>query len=403
MKHRIKVAIFTTTRADFGILSSLIHCMEKDDIIEPMIFAGGTHLSEEHDHTLREIQELGFQINGTFDYLLNEDTSFSIAKSMGIACIELAHLFDKNHFDFVCLLGDRYELLAIAAIAIIFKKPIIHLYGGEATEGVIDEQIRHMITKAAHLHITACEEYAANIRKMGEPEWRIFNCGALGIDNIVKMEKMSLGDIAEEIRYDPNAPFALMTYHPVTLEFHVPLKKQLENLFTALEDFSGQLLITAPNMEVGRETVESVLIEKARDNRKIFFVKSLGVRKYLSLVRHCEFVIGNSSSGMVEAPFFRIPTVNVGDRQKGRIRHESIIDTDYTVASIRKGIKKALSKSFKTKLEQMEFKFGNGHAAEKMVEIIKSTNIDQKLLRKRLDFQDTKRQKPKTQHIDKPI
>ena len=386
MKNRIRVAIFTTTRAEFGILAPLIHCMVKDDVLEPVLFVGGTHLTAEHGDTLKEIQEQGIQIEATFDYLLNGDTSFSLAKSMGIACIELAHLFKQKDFDFVCLLGDRYELLTIVINSIIFKKPMIHLHGGEATEGVIDEQIRHMITKAAHLHFAACAEYAENIRKMGESDSRIFNCGALGIDNIVKMEKMSLEDIGGEIGLDPNAPFALMTYHPVTLEFHVPLKKQLENLFTALNDFNGQLLITAPNMEVDRDIVEGAFMKKARDDRKCFFVKSLGVRKHLSLVRHCEFVIGNSSSGMVEAPFFRIPTINVGDRQKGRIRHESIVDTDYTVDSIRNGIQKALSKSFRTKLKQMEFRFGDGHAAEKMVEIIKSTNISQKFLRKRLDF-----------------
>lgn len=386
MKVGTKVAIFTTTRAEFGILSPLIRQAMKDVDIESLLFVGGTHLAAEHGNTIREIIDQGFKINGTFDYLLNEDTSFSLGKSVGIAAVELAHIFENYEFDFVCVLGDRFELLSILSNAILFKKPIIHLNGGEATEGLIDEQIRHMISKAAHLHFAACEEYAENIRKMGEQEWRVYNTGALGIDNIVKGEKLPQSTLFKELGLDENKPLAIMTYHPVTLEFKISPQKQIQDVFLALEDFDLQIVITSPNVEVDRDKIVHLIRERASQNPCYVCVDSLGVKKYHSLIPHSEFVIGNSSSGIVEVPYFKVPTVNIGDRQKGRIRHESVIDTDYSVSSIKKGIHKALSRDFGDSLKEMPFKFGDGHAAERMVEIIKNIEVDQNFMRKRLEF-----------------
>ena len=386
MKVGVKVAIFTTTRAEFGILSPLIRQATDDVDIEPLLFVGGTHLAAEHGNTVREIINQGFKISGTFDYLLNEDTSFSLGKSVGIAAIELAHIFENYKFDFVCVLGDRFELLSIISNAILFKKPIIHLHGGEATEGLIDEQIRHMISKAAHLHFVACEEYAENVRRMGEPDWRVYNTGALGIDNIVKDQRLPKSALFEELCLDENKPLAIMTYHPVTLEFKISPQKQIQNVFMALEDFDVQVVITSPNVEVNRDKIVHLIRERVSQNHSYVCVDSLGVKKYHSLIAHSVFVIGNSSSGIVEVPYFKVPTVNIGDRQKGRIRHESVIDTDYSVSSIKKGIYKALSSDFGDSLKEMPFKFGDGHAAERMVEIIKNIKVDQNLMRKRLEF-----------------
>ena len=240
-----KIAIFTTTRAEYGILKPLIKQVKNSIELELRLFVGGTHLAFEHGKTINEIiGNNNFEITDTFDYLLNESSSFSLSRSSGISTIELSYIFKHYDFDFVCILGDRYELLSIVTNAIIFKKPIIHLHGGEKTEGLIDEQIRHMITKAAHIHFVSCKEYAENIRKMGEREWRIFNVGALGIDNIVKNNKIPKSDLFKQLKLDKNKQTVLMTYHSVTLEFKISPLEQIKNVFNALSKFNFQIIVT---------------------------------------------------------------------------------------------------------------------------------------------------------------
>lgn len=381
-----RVAIFTTTRAEFGILSPLIQEMEKSDDIEPLIFVGGTHITWEHGRTINEIEASGFEISDTFDYLLNRDDSVSLGKSVGIASYELAHIFNKHDFDMVCVLGDRFELLSIVGNAILFKKPILHISGGEKTEGLIDEQIRHMVTKAAHLHCVSCDEYAQNIRLMGEAPWRIHNTGALNIDSIVNSERLPRTQLFKKLGIDKDKPSVLLTYHPVTLEFEVSPEQQISNIFEAIRPYGYQLVITSPNIDTDREKILSLIKEEVNGNPEMFFFDSLGSKTYHNLIPECEFVIGNSSSGLTEVPFFRLPTLNVGDRQNGRIRHKSVIDTDYSVDHIKKGIEMTMSKDFRKSLKEMRFKFGDGHAAEKMVDIISKVSIDQKLMRKKLYY-----------------
>ena len=206
-----KIAIFTTTRAEFGILSALLKAIDNIDDIYYLLFVGGSHLANEYGNTINEIKN-NFQIADTFDFFLNEDSNFSLTKSLGIETFELAELFKNYDFDLCCILGDRFELLPIINTAIVFKKPIIHLYGGEKSEGAIDEQIRHMITKTAHIHFVSCKEYADNIRKMGEQEWRIFNVGALGIDNIVNNKKIPKNELFKQLKLNENKQTVLMTY-----------------------------------------------------------------------------------------------------------------------------------------------------------------------------------------------
>ncbi|RMH72104.1 MAG: UDP-N-acetylglucosamine 2-epimerase (hydrolyzing) [Gemmatimonadetes bacterium] len=380
------IAIFTTTRAEFGLFLPLLQAINADPDLRYLLFVGGTHLAVEHGYTLTEIQEQKYPVTDTFDYLLNENTSFSLSRSMGVASIELAHLFQHYSFDAICILGDRYELLPIVTTAILFKKPIFHINGGEKTEGVIDEQIRHMVTKASHLHFVACEEYAQNVRRMGEPANRIIITGALGIDNIVNLKKIPKSDLYENLGLNPDQQTVLLTYHPVTLEFEVPPEKQISNLFEALSHFKFQVVVTAPNIEVNRDKLLRLIKENVAKNDHYHYFDSLGVLRYHSLIPHCLFVIGNSSSGILEVPFFRIPTVNIGDRQQGRLRHLSIIDTDYSVPSIMSGIHKAQDVEFRKSLTKMTFKFGNGQAAPKIVNSIKSIDINQQFIRKVLDF-----------------
>ncbi len=385
----IKVALFTTTRAEFGILSPLLSAIKKNKEITYLLFVGGTHLSKDAGYTIEEINKHRFRITGVFDYLIsNSYDCYSLAKGLSVATNKVAEIFKNHDFDIIGLVGDRYELLSIVSNAILFKKPIIHIHGGEKSEGTMDEQIRHMITKAAHLHFVACQEYAENICRMGEPDWRIYNTGALGIDNIVKSKRIPKKTIFAEFGLAENKPLAILTYHPSTLEFKTSLQDQIQNVFSALNSFDLQVVITSPNIEAERNQIIHTIQHNLDQNPDYIAFDSLGIKKYHSLIPYCEFVIGNSSSGIIEVPFFKIPTVNVGDRQKGRTRHQSVIDTDYSVTSIKTGIQKALSKDFKDSIKKMQFKFGNGHAAERMVGIIKKIKIDQDFLRKRLEPSD---------------
>lgn len=376
------IAFFTTARAEFGILSALIKKIDKDSDLDYRLFAGGMHLAPEFGHTIQEIRDEGFRITDTFDFLLQGDQPFDLAKSVGIAVKEAARIFHDYNFDMVCLLGDRFELLAVVTNALLFGKPIIHIHGGETTKGAIDDQVRNMITKAAHLHFTSCAEYAENIIKMGERPQRVFNCGALAIDNIRQLDKIPQEALFKDLGLQKDKPTVLATYHPVTLESNVSPLEQIRNLFAALQAFDLQIVFTAPNMDSGFQEIMDKIQKQVANNADYRYIESLGMRRYFSLLPHCRFVIGNSSSGLIEAPYFKIPTINIGDRQKGRIRHQSVIDTDYSVESIKQGIEKALSAEFRQKIKNMPFKFGDGHAAEKMVDIIKSINIDQDFLRK---------------------
>ncbi|VEN74493.1 UDP-N-acetyl-D-glucosamine 2-epimerase, UDP-hydrolysing [Candidatus Desulfarcum epimagneticum] len=380
-----KIAVFTTTRAEFGIFLPLLKKIESTPDLEFLLFVGGSHLAWEHGRTINEIREYGFEPAATFDYLLNDDKKSALAKSAGIAVIELSHIFLTHDFDSVCLLGDRHELLSIMINSILFKKPIIHIHGGEITEGAIDEQIRHIATKASHIHFAACDEYKKNIRLLGESEWRIFNTGALAVDNMINNPKIPRESLFGELKLQDQKT-ALCTYHPVTLEYKIGIEQQVKNLISALKKAKLQVVFTAPNIEVDREMICGMFQKEAKTNSDFHYFDSLGVLRYHSLIPHCECVIGNSSSGILEVPFFKIPTVNIGDRQKGRLRHDSVIDTDYTVESIHSGIRKALSCEFKKKLADMEYKFGDGSASEKMVAIIKEIEVNEKLMRKTLDF-----------------
>jgi GDP/UDP-N,N'-diacetylbacillosamine 2-epimerase (hydrolysing) len=378
------VAIFTASRAEYGLLYPLINALRNDPRTDALVFVGGSHLTAESGRTIREIQADGVAVTDRFDYLLNDTDSVTLSRSLGIATMELARLFDRYAFDAVCVLGDRYETLAIVSCAILFRKPIVHIQGGENSYGVIDEQIRHMVTKAAHLHFVTCAVHADNLRRMGESEWRIHNTGGLAIDRIRQVRPRSRQEVFSDLELDTCRPAAIATHHPVTLEMNIEGLDQINLMFGAMRQFPFQWIITAPNMEIGREAILDHIHRLTAENPDIHYVDSLGADRYYGLVPHCEMVIGNSSSGILEVPYFRIPTVNIGDRQAGRTRHASIIDTAYSETDIAAGIQKALSPEFREGLRTMEFQFGDGHAAPRMVDIIARTKIDQNLLRKRL-------------------
>jgi UDP-hydrolysing UDP-N-acetyl-D-glucosamine 2-epimerase len=381
-----RIAVFTTTRAEFGLLAALMRKIKAAPDLQLFLFAGGAHLTAETGKTISEIENSEFQVTATFDYLLNSNTDASLAKSLGIAIYELSSIFSKYELDVVCILGDRYELLSIVSNAILFRKPIVHIHGGERSEGAIDEQVRHMITKSAHIHFAACEEYAHNIVNMGEAHWRVFNTGALTVDNILTIKRKSRNDLFTHLQLDGNKETILLTYHPVTLEISISPLEQISNLFEALDKFDLQIVITAPNVDNERDQIMQFIHDQVIKNKKYHYFDNLGFRNYLNLIPECRFVIGNSSSGIIEVPYFRIPTINIGDRQKGRIMHESIVNTDYSVNSIITAINKAMDQNFIAGLQTMAYKFGDGTAADKMVDILSRITIDSTLLQKQLIF-----------------
>jgi UDP-hydrolysing UDP-N-acetyl-D-glucosamine 2-epimerase len=377
------VAIFTSCRGDMGIFTPLIKKIYKSKSINVLLFVGGTHLLKSYGNTIDEIRKNKISITATYNYHPNKDNAFFLSKATNYSGVKLAKIFDKYDFDYVCILGDRYERLPIILNSILYKKPIIHLHGGEITEGLIDEQIRHMISKAAHLHFVICDEYKKNLLKIGESSWRVHNSGSLALDNIKKIKKLSYKKILNDFGLDKNKPFAIMTYHPVTLEFKMSQDEQIQNLFKSIKDTKIQYLITLPGSEVGSsELIKKIKIEILKNKDRMKLVDSIGFDKLYNLIPHSKFVIGNSSFGIIEVPYFKIPTINIGDRQKGRLAHKSIINTSYKTTSIKKGILKALSPKYVLSLKKMKYKFGNGNAADKIVNIISKTKINQKLLRK---------------------
>ena len=373
--------IFTTSRAEFGLLSNLVHAIIEDQDSDYLLFAGGGHHLPSQGKSIQEIEDFGFKsIN--FDFFLSSDNEKSLTQSLGIELFQLSELFAFYAFDYVIVLGDRIELLPIVQAGIIHRKPIVHIHGGEITEGAIDDQIRHMITKASHVHFCAADEYKNNIVKMGEEESRVHCVGALGVDSIVRSNTIPKDKLFKKLSLDPDKPTVLLTYHPVTLELDISSSEQIMSVFNALEPFKFQLLITAPNVDSSHQSLfDSIQTEVSR-HPEYTFINSLGNVNYQSMLRYVEFVIGNSSSGLLEVPYFKIPTINIGDRQKGRIQHRSIINTDYSEASIRKGIVKAIEPAFRESLYQMKYKFGKGDSAKRIVQIMKSITIDQKLMRK---------------------
>lgn len=380
------IALFTTTRAEFGAFKPLIEAIEKSTKLDYLLFVGGAHLLDEYGKTINEIKAQGYKISSEFDFLEGASSSFDLVNSMGRETRELARIFRDFSFDLTCLAGDRYELIPIALTSTLFKKPILHLYGGEITEGVIDEQIRHMLTKVSHLHFTSCNLHSENVKKMGEESWRVYTVGELVVDNMAQINKIPKEKLYSDFSLDINKGVVLLTYHPVAADSEISGTEQLKKLFEALAFFDVQVMVTAPNVEVGSGEILSLLKKYIDKNKNYHFCESLGFLRYYSFLSIADCVIGNSSSGLLEAPFYRVPALNIGSRQQGRIRHKSVIDVDCEIEDIKRGLSLALDPVFKSNLDQMVFELGDGNAAQKMVQILEKIEINEKFFRKKLVF-----------------
>ncbi len=372
-----KICIVTGTRAEYGILSGLMSLIKQNTDLQLQLIATNMHLSPEFGLTYKEIESDGFIIDKKVNMLISSDTENATVKSMGLAMIGFADAFDDLKPDLVLILGDRYEMLAVAASALIYKIPIAHLHGGEVTEGAYDDAIRHSITKMSHLHFTSTDEYKKRVIQLGENPERVFNVGALGVENIKKSKLLSKAELENSIKFSVGEKFFLVTYHPVTLEKHTVLE-QVQALLNVLDKYPDyQIIFTSPNSDTDGHLILNCIEEYVNRNegRAILFT-SLGKIRYLSALKYTSAVIGNSSSGIIEAPSFNIPTLNIGDRQKGRISAESVYNCSTKEEDIFRGMEAILSDEFREKTKNAENPYEKENTAENILNQLKFHSLD---------------------------
>lgn len=383
-----KICVVTGSRSEYGLLYWLMKEIKDDQNLQLQIIATGMHLSPEFGNTYKFIEEDGFKIDAKVEMLLSSDSPVGITKSMGLAIISFADALERLKPDIIVFLGDRYEIMAAVQAAMVARIPIAHISGGEVTEGAIDDAIRHAISKMAHLHFVAAEPYRKRLIQLGERPDRVFNYGDVGLDNINRRKLMSQKQLEKDINFTLGEVSFLVTYHAVTLGKESP-GEAIGNLLQALDEFpKAKIIITKPNADAGGR-----IISKAIDNYvlkqpdRVFVSTSLGQLKYLSVMKHCSVVIGNSSSGIVEAPYLKKPTVNVGIRQQGRLKAASIIDCDENVKSIISAINKSISPEFQQLLKNVKSLYGVGDASIKIKQNLKNAKLNELLVKKFYDLE----------------
>lgn len=384
MKRR-KICVVTTSRAEFGLLRGLIGAIRSDPSLRLQVIASGMHLAPQFGRTLREIEAEGIKLDRKIDMQLTGESSLANLKSIGLGLSGFADAFAKLKPDIVVLLGDRFELLAAAISALMLRIPIAHIHGGERSEGAIDESVRHTITKMASLHFAATESYRLRIIQMGESPKRVFNFGAPGLDLLYGSALLTRPQLEEEIGFLLHDPVALVTYHPVTLD-RGGVDTQIRCLVGAIKTSGIKAIFTMANADAQGARINarlSALCAKVPERFK--WIPHLGHRRYLSCLQHCAVMIGNSSSGLTEAPSFRLPVVNIGDRQRGRVRAANVIDVVCSQADILQGIKKACSPRFRTSLRDMQNpydRYHDGRTSERIKNELKRVTLSDDLLKK---------------------
>lgn len=385
-----RIGIMTGTRAEYGLLKPLMQEINKDNDLELYLIVSGMHLSPEFGMTYKEIEEDGFQINAKVEMLLSSDSPAGISKSIGLGVIGFADEFQRADLDMLILLGDRYEALSAAISAMVMRIPIAHLHGGELTEGAIDEGIRHSITKMSYLHFTSTEQYRSRVIQLGENPERVFYVGALGVENIKKINLMTKEELEKSIHFEIDENTVVVTYHPVTLENNT-VEEQFLNLLKVLDrNPKIRMIFTKANADTNGRIVNE-LIDKyaAQNSERACAFMSLGQKRYLSALKYCRIVIGNSSSGIIEAPSFGKPIINIGDRQKGRICADSVINCGYTQQEIQQAMETALTEEFENKARNCRNPYEKENTAANIISVIKDYLLNDKIKLKK-GFYDIK-------------
>ncbi len=364
------IAVLTATRAEYGLLRPLIAkiCADKD--LELALLVSGTHLSAEFGNTWREILDDGFPIAVKIPILEEEDTAAAVSKTMANALERFGRYFEKHRADLLIVLGDRYETIAVCLAAMNARIPIAHIHGGEITEGAVDDAIRHAITKLSYLHFPATQEYARRIIQMGETPDRVFAVGSLGVENSKRVPLLSKEELEADLAFSLEKPYAVVTYHPVTLE-DSDSGSQFQELLDALDGFDMNYMITKANADRNGRVINQMIDQYAGAHENVYATASLGMRRYLSAVKYCTMVIGNSSSGIIEAPSFQVPTVDIGDRQKGRTAAESVIHCETSTEAIHRAVEKAMDMKRRLESEPIQNPYEAEGTSEKMIAVCK--------------------------------
>lgn len=378
-----KIAVVTATRAEYGLLSPVIQELRKmeNENIQIELIVTGTHLSEKYGMTIKEIEADGERIDHKIFVPIESGTALDISSDQASVLVKFTGLFMQQKYDAVLLLGDRYETLMIAIAAGNTKTPIFHLCGGDTTEGALDEWIRHSITKISYLHFVTNEDSRRRVIQLGENPERVFNYGSTSIDNIMRIADLSKTEVLESINLQ-ECKYAVCTYHPVTME-NDSIENQIDNFLTTIEMFSDiQFIVTKSNADLGGARINELLDRATKSVKNLHVFTSLGIRKYLSLMKYAEFLLGNSSSGIIEAPVFQVPTINIGDRQRGRLQSKSIINCKTDSNSIAAAIQTAMSDEYKSMCKNVISPYGSGNTgkqiAHKVMEVIWDGTIDLK-------------------------
>ncbi len=372
-----KITVVTGTRAEYGLLYWIIKGIHEDSDLELQLIVTGMHLSPEFGLTVREIEKDRFPIVERVEMILSSDTEIAIATSMGLGMIGFAKAYEKLKPDIVLVLGDRFEIVSAVTATVPFRIPVAHIHGGESTEGVMDELFRHAITKMSYIHFPATQKYADRIIQMGEQPEMVFCFGAPGLDNVHRLELLNRRELSLALDLPIKKLWGIVTYHPVTHESGNGTM-QIEGLLNALRNFSEiYWIFTLPNADTGgRRIIKEIEDYVQKDPAKSMLFSSLGQLKYLSLLKNASFMVGNSSSGIIEAPSFELPVVNIGNRQKGRLRAVNVIDVPICEKNkVEAAINKAMSTGFRDSLKGLRNPYGDGKTSDKIVEVLKTVSL----------------------------
>jgi len=377
MKKLRKICVVTGTRADYGLLTPLLHEIKNDKDLELQLVVTGMHLSPEFGSTYKEIEK-EFKIDRKIEILLSSDSSIGVSKAMGLANISFSETFQESKPDILVVLGDRFEIFSAVSTAMILRIPIAHLSGGELTEGAIDDSIRHSITKMSHLHFVATQEYKNRVIQLGENPNRVYNYGEAGLDNIINLKLLSKGNFEKSINFILDKQSLLVTYHPTTLDVIEKVEEDFKNILEVLDELENtSLIFTKANSDEGGRLINNMIDNYIKtSSKKAIAFTSLGQLRYLSALQYVDAVFGNTSSGIVEAPSFKIGTINIGTRQKGRVQALSVINSTNEKQSIQNAIGKLYSDEFQSQLQSVVNPYGKGNSSYNTKEILKNIDLD---------------------------
>ncbi len=374
------IGVVTVGRSDYGIYVPILQSVQDDPGLRLHLIVAGMHLSPEFGLTVKQISQDGFKIDEQIEMSLSSDTPEGIAKTMGLGIIGFSQAYARSRPDMLVVLGDRFEMHAAALAALPFRIPVVHIHGGEITQGAIDDALRHSMTKLSHLHFVSTQEYAQRVIQLGEEPWRVVVSGAPGLDNLKNIRLLTREELFTKfgIQYD-EVPFLLVTYHPVTLEYE-QVEWQTAELLAALELANLPVVFTQPNADTGGRVVAQMIADFVETHSNAQMIHNLGTQGYFSLMAHASAMVGNSSSGIIEAASFELPVVNLGMRQTGRVRAANVIDVDYPRDDVLVGIRLALAPRFRVALRGMKNPYGDGEAAKRIVASLSQIQLDSKLI-----------------------